>query len=271
MAARYFEEAAHALAYSKFRPGPPASLISRIVNFLQEKYSGSLNSAIDVGCGSGQSTRPLAKYFANVNGFDVSEAQIKEAIQKNNLNNVSYKVNPAESLPFKDASAQLITSCQASHWFDLPKFYKEADRILVQNGVLALYGYYFPHSLWKDKDFHEILISVYENDTKGYWTEERFDVDNGYTDKKYIIPFGECLREDNFFTETKATVRDLEGYITSWSGFQRLKTQKGEEAGQQILNNFVKRIMNTVGNDMKPEDVEVTLRYGFFLILGRKT
>ncbi|RXG71145.1 putative methyltransferase [Armadillidium vulgare] len=213
MAARYFEEAAHALAYSKFRPGPPASLISRIVNFLQEKYSGSLNSAIDVGCGSGQSTRPLAKYFANVNGFDVSEAQIKEAIQKNNLNNVSY-----------------------NNKVDVKKNF-----FLSEDGVLALYGYYFPHSLWKDKDFHDILISVYENDTKGYWTEERFDVDNGYTDKKYIIPFGECLREDNFFTETKATVRDLEGYITSWSGFQRLKTQKGEEAGQQILNNFVKR------------------------------
>jgi 2-polyprenyl-3-methyl-5-hydroxy-6-metoxy-1,4-benzoquinol methylase len=34
---------------------------------------------IDVGCGSGQSTRVWSPYFSKVYGFDVSETQISEA------------------------------------------------------------------------------------------------------------------------------------------------------------------------------------------------
>lgn len=33
---------------------------------------------------------------------------------------------------------------QAIHWFDIPKFYSEADRILKSKGVLAIFGYCLP-------------------------------------------------------------------------------------------------------------------------------
>ena len=42
-----------------------------------------------------------------------------------------FRTSNAESLPFKSSSVQLITVSQAAHWFDLPTFYKEADRVLV--------------------------------------------------------------------------------------------------------------------------------------------
>ena len=35
--------------------------------------------AVDVGCGTGNNTRPLAVYFDHVIGVDVSETQISEA------------------------------------------------------------------------------------------------------------------------------------------------------------------------------------------------
>ena len=37
----------------------------------------------------------------------------------------------AEKLPLASESVQLVTSCQACHWFDLPAFFKEVDRVLV--------------------------------------------------------------------------------------------------------------------------------------------
>lgn len=42
-----------------------------------------------------------------------------------------HRVSGAESLPFPDSSLQLVTAGQACHWFDMPKFLKEADRVLV--------------------------------------------------------------------------------------------------------------------------------------------
>ena len=48
--------------------------------------------AIDVGCGPGNSTRPLAEYFDQVIGCDISETQVAEA-QKDpsNPSNISFR------------------------------------------------------------------------------------------------------------------------------------------------------------------------------------
>lgn len=46
--------------------------------------------AVDVGCGSGQSTQMLAKWFEKVIGTDISEAQIEEAKRAAHASNISY-------------------------------------------------------------------------------------------------------------------------------------------------------------------------------------
>ena len=54
------------------------------------------------------------------------------------------KVGTGDSkLPFDDNSVDLLTCCQAIHWFDLSKFYQEVDRVLKQQkGALAIIGYH---------------------------------------------------------------------------------------------------------------------------------
>ena len=44
--------------------------------------------------------------------------------------------SPAETLNFSPASVSLVTSGQAAHWFDLPKFYAEVDKVLVKGKSL---------------------------------------------------------------------------------------------------------------------------------------
>ncbi len=46
--------------------------------------------AVDVGCGTGISTRPLVEYFDHVIGCDVSESQIEMAKQQTSDNKVKY-------------------------------------------------------------------------------------------------------------------------------------------------------------------------------------
>ena len=55
---------------------------------------------------------------------------------------MSFKVSPAEKMPFLDAnSVDLVTCAQAIHWFDRDAFFKEVKRVLKINGTLAVIGY----------------------------------------------------------------------------------------------------------------------------------
>lgn len=50
-----------------------------------------MNLALDIGCGSGQSTIALAPYFKKVIGCDVSETQINCAKKERSADNVEYR------------------------------------------------------------------------------------------------------------------------------------------------------------------------------------
>ncbi|RUP48952.1 S-adenosyl-L-methionine-dependent methyltransferase [Jimgerdemannia flammicorona] len=63
---------------------------------------------------------------------------LSNAVQKPNID---YQEASAERLPFADSRVDVITSGQAFHWFDHPKFFGEAKRILKPRGTLAIFGY----------------------------------------------------------------------------------------------------------------------------------
>ncbi|XP_042871354.1 putative methyltransferase DDB_G0268948 isoform X3 [Penaeus japonicus] len=273
MANRFFEGAAHAAAYAKFRPLPPISLVERIVSFAKETQAEPLTGAADVGCGSGQSTEILSPYVKAVTGLDVSDAQVLEARKLSKHPNVSYKVSPAETLPFPDKSLSLVTSCQACHWFDMPAFYKEVDRILVPGGVLALYGYLFPKPIHKDyaDDLYNLIDHLYKEQLKGYIHQGSKEVYLGkYGDEKYTLIYKDQLRDESHYVDKTATVAELTGYLTSWSGFQNFRAKNGDEAAQKILETFQDRFLKTLKVTTAPEETSIDLRFHYFLLMGRK-
>ncbi|KAG8122755.1 hypothetical protein E2320_018434 [Naja naja] len=136
MATRLFEDKDHAAFYKKYRISLQENLRAVILEFLEKKVK-CFQLGVDVGCGSGQNTLLLAKYFEKVVGTDVSEAQIEEAKQAAHPLNVSYLACPAEELPFEDNSVDLITAFSAVHWFDIHRFIKEMDRILKPSGCFV--------------------------------------------------------------------------------------------------------------------------------------
>uniref|UniRef100_A0ACB8EDA1 Uncharacterized protein n=1 Tax=Sphaerodactylus townsendi TaxID=933632 RepID=A0ACB8EDA1_9SAUR len=138
MATRLFEGKEHASGYLKYRFSPPEKLQEVIFAYLDNKKVSSFQLAVDVGCGSGQSTLWMAKRFGKVVGTDISEAQIEEAKQAGHPANVSYLVSPAENLPFEDNSVDFIMAFAAVHWFDIPRFMKEVERVLKPSGCVAL-------------------------------------------------------------------------------------------------------------------------------------
>ena len=94
MSVRLFEDSKHADIYSKFRPTVPQNVIDIVLKFLESGIpSNKWQTAVDVGCGGGQGTQVLAKYFKKCFGFDISSAQLSEAKNNNRFDNVFYSVS----------------------------------------------------------------------------------------------------------------------------------------------------------------------------------
>ncbi len=128
----YFALASAAERYARGRPHFHRLAVARIA-----AISGPIGRALDVGCGTGLSTRALAEFAATVVGTDLSAEMLAQAEPHPRA---TYLAAPAEAQPFADASFDLVTVCQAFHWFDQERFLAEANRLLGPGGWLALYN-----------------------------------------------------------------------------------------------------------------------------------
>ncbi|KAG0715386.1 putative methyltransferase [Chionoecetes opilio] len=272
MSQRYFEEAPLATTYAMVRPEPPASLVQRVLDYLRGGYGGPLEAALDVGCGSGQSTHSLAPHFVSVTGLDISEAQVAEALKLNKNPAVAFRVSGAESLPFPDGSQQLVTAGQACHWFDLPRFFKEVDRVLVPGGVVALYCYdveRIVHHRLAEK-LNAAIDEVYHEVLAGCWGQGIKDVEDMYQDPRFALAYPDSCRDETHLLEREVSVVEVTLMIASLSGFNTYREKNGEPAAQKVLDDFQKKFMSTLGVTSPPEDTRIKVCNKFLLILGRK-
>ena len=89
-----FNNAELAKQYAKYWPKAPEIIINTIVSILEQKIpSNEWQTVVDVGCGSGQATNGIAKYFEKCYGFDGSAAQIAQALADKHLDNICYEVS----------------------------------------------------------------------------------------------------------------------------------------------------------------------------------
>ena len=60
--------------YALHRPSYPEAVFNRIIGYCSETSDKEL--ALDVACGSGQSTKPLTKWYKEVIGIDTSKTMV---------------------------------------------------------------------------------------------------------------------------------------------------------------------------------------------------
>ncbi|CAN8012671.1 unnamed protein product [Ixodes pacificus] len=264
----FFKTTAHAAIYAKFRPVAPSALIDRIVKFVTEKASPQL--AVDIGCGPGTSSGVLAPHFQQVHAYDVSEAQIEEAKANNRIANLTYGVADAEAIPEANGSAQLITASQCAHWFDLDKFYAEAERVLSPGGVLALYGYLIPVPVSKDQAKMDKLIhdELYMGCLEKHWTKQRKVIDNMYRDLR--LPFDDIVRDESFEDKKVQSVADYLNYACTWSAYQAHLKENPEEA-KGLIARLTSALMDIYGDGTgTPATTSMEVKIQYFLVMGRK-
>lgn len=142
-----YSEPGFAAVYDRFRPRPPRALLE-LVPPLMEK--GGLRSVVDLGSGTGLSTRVWAGLADEVIGVEPDDAMraFAEAAPAT-PENVRYRNASSYETGLPDASADLVTAAQSLQWMEPQRVFPEVGRILRRGGVFCAYNYVaFQTPLW---------------------------------------------------------------------------------------------------------------------------
>lgn len=259
----------HAALYAKYRAKPPQCILNHILAYLGQEFSPPFGQALDVGCGSGQSTDLLANNFERVTGLDISEAQIQEAIKGNKFENISFKVGTETRLPFESKRLQLVTASQCFQWLDLPAFYEEVKRVLLPNGVVCIYFYQLPYFIDEandGSDLRDILKHVNLVALAGFGDPRRRKVREGLDN--FYFPFDDVVKE-RFTVDRVMTVSQACGYVTSWSVYQDM-FKASPESAKKVVDDFREKLLIASDSEnQNPDEIELAIRYPYCSIIGR--
>lgn len=244
--------------YAAFRPQYTKALFEAVASRCSARQV-----LIDIGCGTGQAVQGLSPYFETVIGVDPSPTQIESAVQ---LPNAQYFVGGAEQFStvvkaaIPNVAADCVTCTQAVHWFDIPKFLAEVDRVLKPGGQLVIVNYptcVVEPSLVGDR-LHAMDRHLLEN---GFWPPERWHIDENYArllpqfdEKTWGIPTHEV-----FPLASKMSLTRLGEYLSTWSGINRHRQANPNE---DILENFLKDCREA-GGPAVAEGEELTVNFSF--------
>lgn len=155
---RFFSHESVAARYARYRPYFHPKVVDHIRSYL--RLTQPIEKALDVGCGTGQSTVALKEIATEIVGVDVSSAMLSMAKPEPRI---QYVQAPAEALPFPAGSFNLITTALALHWFDHDRFLNEANRVLADDGWLIIYNNSFWGRMVGNEDFQEWFREKYLN------------------------------------------------------------------------------------------------------------
>lgn len=191
--------------YAAFRPRYPHDLVEGILTYA--KKTTPLKTAWDAATGNFQMANAIAPHFDTVFANDVSAEQLRAGVPAGNV--IAIQCESENMHELSDRSANLVTCAQAIHWFNIPDFITEVQRVLVPGGVIALPGYSRPQAA--DPETDKILQN--HMDRMKPYRDPRLALritDDG------AIPFPFTDRTVRNFTATfNATAEQIVGYLSS--------------------------------------------------------
>ncbi len=206
---------ARAAGYAAFRPSYPASLFRWLAH-----ESPGRSVAWDCATGSGQAALGLAPYFDRIVATDASASQLEHAKA---APNVEYRVAPAELSGLADHSIDLVTVAQALHWFDRPRFFAEAGRVLRPGGLLACWMY---NVMAVSESVDRVVARLYTDIVGPFWPGDRVLIDQDY--RSIVMPFAE-FEPPRFDMVEQWSFDHVVGYLRTWSAVTRYRQARGHD------------------------------------------
>jgi SAM-dependent methyltransferase len=296
-----------AAVYASYRPTYPKRLFDFIFKYHESTKGARWDTAVDIGCGTGQATAELTP-FKRVVGVDPSAKMIEVAKQlamenaqstnSENVNQFEYIQSEAENLSFlKDGSVDLLISAQAAHWFDWSKVWPETARVLRKGGSVAVW-IYSEFRITRHPNLTPLITAYAQgsdpaNSLGPHWQQPgRSILDNHLVE----IPSATDVLPDQFenfervfFTgrryppfpsarsvilRKKMTWNDLQQYFRTWSSLHTYHERYPEDLTHpegDIAVRFWKSLKDGVDKDEKPKDNDlVEIEWPLALILVKK-
>tara|TARA_R110001599_G_scaffold64023_6_gene179802 strand:+ start:7441 stop:8265 length:825 start_codon:yes stop_codon:yes gene_type:complete len=166
-AASYLTSAVHA-------QGADLAALKKIMS--DTASAGIAPTVLDLGCGGGHVSFAVAPLASSVVACDLSAKMldvVAAAALQRNLSNIQIKCAAAETLPFADASFDIvITRFSAHHWSDVPAGLREMYRVLRANGVLVVIDIVAPETPLLDTSLQAVELLRDASHVRDYRTTE---------------------------------------------------------------------------------------------------
>jgi SAM-dependent methyltransferase len=200
--------------YARYRPQYPDELFGYLASIAPAR-----RLAWDCGTGNGQAALGLVRHFEHVVATDASADQVGQAVPHERID---FRVERAEAVGLESGSVDLVTVATAVHWFDLPRFYAEARRVATSGGVLAVWTYF----QFEIAPAIDPIMTRYHAQVLGdYWPKGFHHVVDRY--RTLPFPFDE-IPPPELEVRSLWTLRELSGFLNSWSATQRYLEQRGD-------------------------------------------
>ncbi|QDK38117.1 class I SAM-dependent methyltransferase [Bdellovibrio sp. NC01] len=123
-----------AFHYSQYRPPLHAMILSKAI-----EQNGHFDLGLDIGCGTGKSSKALKLFCKEVIGIDPSQTMIDNAEK---LPSVTYICGNEESLAqFKNQQFAIVTFAGSLFYCKNEKLRSELKRISRDNGLIVIYDF----------------------------------------------------------------------------------------------------------------------------------
>jgi ubiquinone/menaquinone biosynthesis C-methylase UbiE len=117
--------------YARYRPGYPARELNRLADLVGLDRSSTV---IDIGCGTGQLTIPLAERAGTVIAVDPLDGMLAAGRARalaHGLTNISWRLGDADAIEsLVPPGADLATFAASFHWTDRAEVLRSLDRML---------------------------------------------------------------------------------------------------------------------------------------------
>ena len=129
--------------YDAVRPVPPMVLAEVITSYA----GGRPATVVDLGCGTGLSTRWAAGWASEVIGIEPSDDMLVRAAAATGQPNVRYAAGWSNATQLPDGCADVVLAVQALHWMEPNGTFAEVARLLRPGGVFAALDCDWPPSV----------------------------------------------------------------------------------------------------------------------------
>jgi ubiquinone/menaquinone biosynthesis C-methylase UbiE len=237
--------------YARCRPDYPTAAIDFVLERCGLK-PGDL--VVDVGCGTGISTRLLARRGLRVIGIEPNADMRERARNETPPRDgpaPEYREGAAEATGLPDHGADAVVSAQAFHWFDAPRALAEFARILKPSGWVAL--------LWNERDTSDPFTRDYGAVVRAFKQAVHVEDTRQRSGQAFLTsPLFERQTLNDFSHEQVVTEEEMIGRALSASYAPRESHERAQ------LESGLRRVFAAYS-----EQAKAVLRYRTSVYLGR--